>query len=166
MYVLRTAAAGALSAICAFVVVSAAGCGTDAVGIEDCRDIERARCEAGVSCGLVKDVEACKRFYRDHCLHGLALEDEPNRRSVENCAKSIRAAGECAKGLGAEAMLLDCPARPELRPGSTLTRACDLIAIPEETLDCDFLVPDDPPPVPDAGQDTGSGGAPGDSGPG
>ena len=66
MIPLRALTAGAASALTAFLVVHASGCGTDAIAVDECRDIENARCEAGKFCGFVDDVEQCKRFYR--CL--------------------------------------------------------------------------------------------------
>src|SRR5688572_30918766 len=50
----------------------AGGCTSGAVAIAQCREIEYARCEAAVPCGVVTDVDECKRFYRDQCLHGIA----------------------------------------------------------------------------------------------
>ena len=82
------------SAICAFTLVNAAGCGTDAKGIDDCRDIEQARCAAAKSCGI-EDVAACQRFYRDQCLHGLSIS-APSSSVLKACLATIRSAGACA----------------------------------------------------------------------
>src|SRR5262245_50800694 len=81
----------ALSSAIAF----APGCGTDPVGVDDCRSIEQARCEAAKPCGLITDVSACQRFYRDECLHGLAVSSSPGSTEVEKCAAAVRAAGRC-----------------------------------------------------------------------
>ena len=56
MSVLSVTCCSLLSAVCAFTLVSATGCGTDAQGVDDCREIEQARCEAAKSCGLISDV--------------------------------------------------------------------------------------------------------------
>ncbi len=147
MSALRTLAA--LSLISAFATATAAGCSTDAVGVEDCRDIESARCEAASACGDVQDEEACKRFYRDHCLHGLALEDEPSGTAVQTCVRSLKAVAACTP----ETALADCPG-VTLSP-SALLLACDVVRAPEDIEECRFLVPVAPPivPLPDAGTD-------------
>ena len=128
-----------------------AGCGTDAVGVEDCRDIEQARCEAGAACGLVSDVDACKRFYRDHCLHGLALEEAPPKATIKRCAQTIQEIGACVKQLGPAAAFSDC----HLDVLASSNKACELVSAPEKTSSCAFLVPDLPPPVPDSGSEAG-----------
>ena len=151
MSAVRRLAAGTLAATVAFLVVSAAGCGTDAVGIDKCRSIEDARCEAGASCGVVDDVEQCKLYYRDQCLHGLAHGDASNTK-VELCVKTIQLAGDCAKKNGADAKLSSCAAPPSVQPNG-LTMACDIVQTPQQTDECAFLsaVP------PEAGADAESG---------
>jgi hypothetical protein len=148
MSALRTLAA--LSLISAVATAAAAGCSTDAVGVEDCRDIEYARCEAASACGDVQDLDGCKRFYRDHCLHGLALEDEPGGTAVQSCVRSLKAVAACAP----ETALTECPG-VTLSP-SALLLACDVVRAPEDIEECRFLVPVAPPPLPppDAGPDT------------
>jgi len=131
------------------MLVTAPACGTDAVGVEDCRDIELARCEAGQACGIVDDVAACKRFYRDHCLHGLALADEPSARAVQACVKSIETAGGCAKSAGPDTLVPDCANLTQAATG--LEKACDVVSAPEEIFECEFLAPKArPAPTPDA----------------
>jgi hypothetical protein len=136
----------ALSLSLGLAVAAFGGCSADSIGIEDCRDIEFARCEAGHACGVVQDVEDCKRFYRDHCLHGLALEDEPSGTDVQSCVRSLKAVSACT----ADTALAACPgvtAQPSL-----LALACDVVSAPEDIAECGFLVPAPPPviPVPDA----------------
>ena len=68
------------------------GCSTEAVAIKECREIEELRCEASVSCGIVAEdeVEGCKRFYKEQCLHGIAGDKTrpPTKRiSASNCWK-------------------------------------------------------------------------------
>ncbi|HEY6556539.1 MAG TPA: hypothetical protein VI072_04670 [Polyangiaceae bacterium] len=148
MSALRTLAV--LSLISGAALAAAGGCSTDAIGVEDCRDIEYARCEAGHACGVVHDADDCKRFYRDQCLHGLALDDTPSATAVQNCVRSLKAISNC----GPDAPLADCPgvtAQP-----TSLGLACDVVGAPEEIQECRFLVPVAPPvvPVPDAGGGT------------
>jgi hypothetical protein len=102
------------SYLVAFAVVSGTGCGTDAKDVDECRDIEQARCEAAKPCGLVDDVDACKRFYRDHCLHGMVVES-PGRAQVNACVDAIREAGDA--------------------------KECNTVLYPERTAACSFLSP-------------------------
>jgi hypothetical protein len=143
-----------LSCVCLAcgLLVGAPGCGSDAVGVEDCREIERARCNAGEACGLVSDVDACRRFYRDHCLHGLALDKSPSRQQLERCTDLIQDVANCVKAVGREVRLQDCG----ITGRNSLATACDVVSIPEQTEACQFLVPDTPLPDPDAGGDSGA----------
>jgi hypothetical protein len=146
---LRPFAAGTLTALLAFALVHASGCGTDAVGIEECRDIEDARCEAGRYCeDLIDDVEACKRFYRDQCLHGLASGERPGSVRLKACVNVITSAGDCAKN-GVKSVA-DCAKIPAHH--TALADVCDVIKQPEAVKECDFLGA--PVEVPDAAPDT------------
>ena len=93
------------------------GCGTDAVDVDACRRIEYIRCEQGPRCpGLgVSDVESCKRFYRDQCLHGLA-GISPRTQDLDDCVTAIQT-GTC-----------DVVEKPETAEACTF-----LIPAPEET---------------------------------
>jgi hypothetical protein len=138
MSVLSVTCCSLLSAICAFTLVSAAGCGTDAKGVDDCRDIEEARCTAAKSCGLVDDVDACQRFYRDQCLHGLAVS-LPSSTVIKVCIATIKNAGTCAMG-DAVTDLSDCAPAPSNSAPKAKT-ACDLVTNPEWSEECSFLAP-------------------------
>lgn len=159
MIPLRALTAGAAAALAAFFVVHASGCGTDAVGVEECRDIEEARCEAAQYCGLVAsdEVDQCKRFYRDQCLHGMAAGERPGAPRVKKCVTTIRLAGECAKAGGKT--LADCAAQGLTPSEKTYhTEACEIVQEPEGAAECEFLykpveVPD---ATPDADTDAGS----------
>jgi hypothetical protein len=131
-----------LSAVFALMLVSAAGCGTDAKGVDECREIEQARCAAAQNCG-VSDVPACQRFYRDQCLHGLTLAS-PGSVKVKACVATIRAAGQCA-AQAPNASLDGC---------GTVKEACAIVNNPETTADCAFL---------SANADAGAGGSGGES---
>ncbi len=139
----RSLSATVLSAAAMFSLVTAS-CGTSALGVDDCRDIEQARCRAQASCvdangtPLIEDVPACERYYRDHCLHGLAVKP-PASASVAACVQVIEAAGHCAKG-SPDIALDDCgDPVTDVHPG--LTHACDVVAHPELATECDFLSP-------------------------
>jgi hypothetical protein len=154
MSAIRAVFAFALSAVGVFTLVTASGCGTDANGIEDCRKIEKARCVAGKACGIVDDTDECETFYRDQCLHGLAVKS-PGSPVVNRCVATIRAAGECAKG-GPDAALASCPSVTESAPG--VVKPCEIILNPEKTTECNFLTPATPIVTPEAGT-AGAGGA-------
>lgn len=125
---------------------SQVACGTSAVGVEDCRSIERARCQAARPCNFgidsTSDEEVCLRFARDNCLHGMLVQ-APTAGSVTKCVNAINGAGACAtkkKGtLGA-----DCPA---VEVTSTSVTVCELIEDPEQIPACEFLT-DQPKPEP------------------
>jgi hypothetical protein len=146
--------AAALAGLAGLVLTVAYGCGTDAVGVEDCRQIEQARCDAGAACGLVKDLDACKRFYRDHCLHGLAIEDSPGPTRVKACVTALTAAAECARINGPEAPIATCGDQIGRIGVTALASVCEVVSRPEQTEPCRFLVPDTPPPTFDAGSDS------------
>jgi hypothetical protein len=137
-------------------------CGTDPVAVEGCRKIEYARCEAAPSCPAlgVTDVKACKRFYRDQCLHGLAVADDPGDPLVAKCVGAIQLAGSCAASGAADCQL---PASSE-----AAATACDIIQRPEITTDCAFLVAAAPvstaPTLPGTGGSAGAGGESGAAG--
>jgi hypothetical protein len=135
MSLFRSLSATLLSAVVSFSLVTSSGCGTSAVGIDDCRDIEQARCRVGKPCGIAKDVEACERYYRDHCLHGLATAP-PASASVAACIDIIEAAGACAKA-DPETPLDECSGGPATASG--LNTACDVVLHPERAAECAFL---------------------------
>ena len=124
------------------MICLAAACGTDAVGVAECRQVEQARCNAAVSCGFPDYIE-CRRYYRDHCLHGVALE-AVNSVQIDACVAVIERAGRCASEQ-ADPPPDDCsePIRTETEIGST----CEVILQPELASACAFLEPD-PVPVP------------------
>jgi hypothetical protein len=138
MSVLSVTCCALFSAVCAFTLVSASGCGTDAQGVDACRDIEEARCTSAKSCGTVSDVAECQRFYRDQCLHGLAVAS-PGTAAINACVATIRQAGLCATP--APTTLLDA-CTPSVSLSAPLAKtACDVVANPQYAEECAFLVP-------------------------
>jgi len=154
MSVLSVTCCSLLSAVCAFTLVSATGCNTDAQGIDDCREIEQTRCVAAKNCGLVSDVEACQRYYRDQCLHGLPVTP-PGSVKLKACVETIRAAGVCAAQSGTDTPLSDCEHSVTRGVTDELVSTCDLVREPEKTVECSFLTP---------GVEAGVGGASGSGG--
>jgi hypothetical protein len=80
------------------LALAAAGCSTDAVDVDGCKQIEEARCRQAPACGLAlsvpnftsgTDVDACIRFYDDACLHGLAVSD-PGPAAISACVTAIQ----------------------------------------------------------------------------
>src|SRR4051812_12914617 len=161
----RSLSATLLSAATTFSLVSASSCGTNAVGVDDCRDIEQARCRAGKTCGIVDDVPACERFYRDHCLHGLATKP-PAGASAAACVQVIEAAGRCAANGadGPKTKLTECPDEEVTAPHLDLETACEVVSHPERANECSFLT--DTPDTNDgvAGQGAGGNAGSDDSG--
>jgi len=94
---------------------------TDANDVAGCRELEDARCERAVSCGIDLEyplhtgdtaadaVTSCKLFYEDACLHGLVtsinLSAAPNTGDLAACYSAI-VSGDC-----------DYVVNPQLAPG-------------------------------------------------
>jgi hypothetical protein len=81
-------------------------CGTDAIGIDTCKAIQRERCRWVKACEINVDtptvirrdkgttgVDDCIRFYDDACLHGMAAAD-PGDAAVSACIAAINS-GDC-----------------------------------------------------------------------
>ncbi len=122
---------------------SVAGCGTDAVGVSECRELEQARCVAAASCDF-PNVEECQRYYRDHCLHGVALE-AIRAVEVDGCVRAIESAGRCAAEQGGATAPSAC-AEP-LQTVGNVTSICAVVLQPEGASACAFLGPM-PAPLP------------------
>jgi hypothetical protein len=150
----RSVLAGALSAAGSFTLASSPGCGTDAHGIEDCREIEQTRCAAAVPCGIITDQPRCEVFYRDHCLHGLPGTAQPQQATIDLCVSTIKKLGECAKRDGAEAEVAACEG-VQTHDAKTV---CEVIQFPEHAYACSFLSAT-PPPKPGAGGEGGGAGS-------
>jgi hypothetical protein len=119
------------------------GCSVNPVGADACRSVEYARCEAAQGCTnvVVKDVEECKRFYRDQCLHGLQAAVEPGAPVVDRCVQTIKQVGDCAKqGEGNECA----------KTFHASESACSLLEHPELLEACTWLIPVEPIPTPTA----------------
>jgi len=123
---------------CVLGLAAIGACGTDAVGVSECRDIENVRCEAGAYCTDFRNISACRRFQRDHCLHGLRVEDIPPSQT-QACIETLRRAGECARDRGPATAPGSCASSIE----SSAQNVCDVVLQPELSEDCAFLVPDE-----------------------
>lgn len=119
------------------IVLWAGGCGTDAVGVAECRSIEQARCSAAVSCGFPA-VEECQRFFRDHCLHGVPL-GAVETADADACVADIQRLGACATEQGGNTAPNACT-----DPVPTLSSpesVCAVVRRPELAEACAFLQP-------------------------
>jgi len=86
-------------ALAAFAPLGAGGCGTDAYGVGECKQIEEARCRAAAKCPEIPlgtvyhasgtDVDACIRFYDVACLHGLEV-NSPTPAQLSACVQAIQ----------------------------------------------------------------------------
>src|SRR5690606_24451037 len=113
------------------LVFALVGCSTKAVGINECRDVESARCEASVPCGVIdeSEVEECKRFYDDHCLHGITGKETPSADEHRACLELIEDAGQAAAaalGMGGAFEADDA--------------SCEIVSAPWKQPECAYLV--------------------------
>src|SRR5579859_3236920 len=78
----------------------ASACGTEAVGIDVCKQVEEARCRSAEKCGVTLEppysttgntVDACVRYYDVACLHGLANGYDPGPNPLHACVAAIEA---------------------------------------------------------------------------
>lgn len=135
-----------LGAACLVAVALGAGfwgCGTSAVGSDECRSIEYARCSAARFCDLGLDSASkyteCRRFARDNCLHGLASGQTPHPSDVDRCVAAIGTAGTCAHHQGPNTLPADCDTPPLGGFATSRTTVCDIVEAPESTSECGFL---------------------------
>jgi uncharacterized membrane protein YgcG len=136
-------------------------CNTKAIGIDECRDIEYARCEVGVNCKTVfdiDDVKACKRFYRDQCLHGMDVTEVPGKPEVNQCIDRIRILGGCAQKTGEDTLVSKCA--DSTTNDDSVRTVCELLKKPQNAPECSFLVND----TSNAGGSGGGGGTAGSAG--
>lgn len=119
---------------------AAVACQVEAVGVDECRRIEQARCAAARSCDLgidsADEQATCDRFARDNCLRGFALPDAPKTSLVDACVAAIRTAGTCAGEN--HPLAKDCPGLGMSSAGTTTT--CSVVETPSQAPACAFLV--------------------------
>ena len=156
---LRLAAAVvALSAAACFAAATLTSCGSDAIGIESCRDIEAARCNAAASCGMsAQEVIDCKNFYHDQCLHGIEnniVNDggDPPQAETNGCVAEIGKLQACIAGGGKT--MADCTAvtlTVGIDPAVSKKDPCEvLMHEPEDLSACSFIVLPTDAGLPDA----------------
>jgi len=94
-------------------------------------------------------VDACKRYYRDHCLHGLGVSEAPGEPILNSCIQAIQTAGECAAE-DPEMTIADCRAFTEphrdqyqLRrenEHADLATVCEIVQYPERSYECGYFL--------------------------
>ncbi len=140
----------------------AASCGTDAVGIEACQQIELARCDEAPACKADFDVAHCRAFYRDQCLHGIENVDHPpSDAEVSDCVAAIQGVAACARKGATNMTACSVPLVDGVLPATI--SPCDLLMSNAHLLQrCGFATsPPDagavtPPPAVDASVDAAS----------
>jgi hypothetical protein len=114
-------------------------CGTDAVGVDECLKIERARCEAADLCRL-SERAACERYVEVQCLHGFVKSSQPTEKQTNQCTASLGQLAECVEARGRRATTAAC----KLEVTETAAdRACELVEYPYDLRACKFLTPPD-----------------------
>jgi hypothetical protein len=117
-------------------------CSSGAVGVDACKQVEHARCQAAAACGVSleppyhtagSDVDACIRFYDVACLHGLVSGSDPGPAAVSACVAAI-SGHPCTSG----------------KP--------NLVLSPEQDPACTWLVPPVTTPAADASEAAAEGG--------
>src|ERR1700683_4856475 len=96
---------GMLALAIALALLAAAGCGTSANGVGQCKQIEEARCAyAATHCQSGPNPiqltppyytsgsaqQACDRYYDTACLNGLANTPPSGQTSVNDCIQAIQ----------------------------------------------------------------------------
>lgn len=144
-----------LGSITLVVCIAFGGCGTSGVGVDACRKIEAARCNASAACGATEaEVTHCNDVYRDQCLYGIQNANaEPSDQSAAACVSALSAVEACAR---AGTMSMDaCGAAPLIATAIPTTAPCQIILRNPELLQaCSFVAA---PASADGGSpDTGS----------
>jgi hypothetical protein len=141
-------------------VTGVTACDTKATAVDDCRELETARCAAARSCdfGIDSDEKEaeCKRFARDNCLHGLSTGKVPKRGTVDSCLRVIRGAGECASDQGGDAPASDCESIGQTQ---SVVSVCEVVEDPTQAYECAFLLEDPPEPPDPEPEDAGADGS-------
>ncbi|MFO0757666.1 MAG: hypothetical protein U0359_14310 [Byssovorax sp.] len=130
-------------------LTASSGCGSDAVGVEACRQIEKARCGALQACVSdpntgakygQADTDQCSAFYQDQCLVGIQndVSAAPTDAQAKACVDAINAVRDCANA--GKATVGDCGvglasgADPGLSPCAVITGAAEQLGA------CAFVV--------------------------
>ncbi|WP_437593954.1 hypothetical protein [Sorangium sp. So ce1000] len=146
-------AAAALLGLGVVTLITAPSCGNDAVGVDACRRIEQARCEAAAVCpawvgsgNADERVKTCVEFYWDQCLHGIENDGtggghaaaEPTTAQVDACVAAVGEARACASAKVAS--MAECSAAPLAEGVDRSISPCEVITAQAEALEaCAFV---------------------------
>jgi hypothetical protein len=115
-------------------------CGTDAVDVDACRQIEDARCQRAPACGIPleppyttsgSDVSECMRYYDDACLHGLENGVVPSTSELSACVAAINGTGATGNDCSIVSTPTDSAACAWLAP-TVVDAAVDAVDASEE----------------------------------
>lgn len=146
--------------LCPAVLALAMSCDRGATGEEACRQIEAKRCEYLIGCpeapNIVDedDIVACRVFYRDQCLFGIANDSfnaDPDEGLLNNCLIALDQTGACKAAPGGEIIQCATPVSFDsevlrlamnVEPKNfdvTGVNACQLLKWPQALDGCSFL---------------------------
>jgi hypothetical protein len=127
---------------CAVAPAAVSGCGPEAIGVEACRKIEGARCEAAAACGFSEeDVADCKLIYTDQCLHGIENKTHrPTGAEADACVAAVQAAGACAAA-GTQQMSA-CTSAPVIAGSENETPCTIVLSLAHRLTACSFAETD------------------------
>lgn len=114
-------------------------CGTEAIGVDACLKIERARCSAADACGLSERL-ACERYVDVQCLHGFVKSAQPTEKQTQQCADALGQLAECVADKGRKVSANTC--KLELNQTASAP-ACEFVESPYDLRACRFLTPPD-----------------------
>ncbi|WP_437978682.1 hypothetical protein WMF11_20685 [Sorangium sp. So ce295] len=169
-------AAAALLGLGAVTLITAPSCGNDAVGVDACRRIEQARCEAAAVCpewigsgDAEERVNTCVEFYWDQCLHGFEngagggqTVADPTTVEVDACVAAVGEARACASAKVAS--MAECSAAPLAAGVDRAITPCEVITAQAEALEaCAFVAPNGGGAGSGSSGNAGSGGSGGSS---
>lgn len=154
-----------LALVVPFSVWLVPGCGTDAVGIEACRQVEAARCDIAPTCAgfdgspnlkTDEQVKNCREFYSDHCLLGLEnTKADVGQAEIDACVKALKQTSKCeapkASEMGACGVALRDNVDPTVKP-------CEVLQNPHWLEACKWLDKNKKIKVGDGDGDGGGGG--------
>ena len=134
-------------------------CATEATGVDACRRIESARCEAASKCGFSSsDVDRCLDFYRDQCLRGIENADHvPQENETRECINAVQATATCAEAK--KPTMHDCTAAVVADASEADLTPCQILLDQVHQLRSCAFVAAPANPSSSTTQATGSGGA-------
>jgi hypothetical protein len=121
--------------------LAVASCGTSAVGIASCRQIEMASCALAPTCDPTFDVSRCELFYRDECLVGIQNADAgSNLTAATNaCVTALQAEIGCMNTADSGACQMLLPSGTFCPETDAAATPCSVLICPEVLTACAWL---------------------------